>query len=404
MQGKRIGFALVLVVMVSLSGCTLSASKDKELNAIQTSVAATLAMQETVESEREAFADGTATPTATVFYPTPDLSATFAATATKEVPCNLAGFVMDVTVPDGTLVSKGQIFTKTWKLQNIGTCAWTPAYQVVFMSGDQMNAMPQMAFTSIIVEPGEMVDVSVQMTAPTIAGEYQANFMLADEKGHLFSFENKSAFYAKISVPVLIDGTPAAPTPTGTLQSTQTNVITAVATMTATEPNGSDLELETLSIAPTLANTLNHDYFTNAFNFGDLTTDDGTIGFAQFSLSEIPAGAEIESVQLRIPSYTISGDPFGGLGCARVYFGYFYPLNNADYTFGTSGASGRACSSGELASIAMNPGVLASYVENGASAIDVKLMFNEVQSNGNGAADLVRASAGEVRLVVQYRP
>src|SRR5688572_31442543 len=48
-----------------------------------------------------------------------------------------AVFVEDVTVPDNTRLEAGEKFTKTWKLQNIGSCAWT-GYTVAFVSGDKM--------------------------------------------------------------------------------------------------------------------------------------------------------------------------------------------------------------------------------------------------------------------------
>ena len=40
--------------------------------------------------------------------------------------CDWISFVADVTVPDGLPVAPGQILEKTWRLQNIGTCWWTP--------------------------------------------------------------------------------------------------------------------------------------------------------------------------------------------------------------------------------------------------------------------------------------
>ena len=55
------------------------------------------------------------------------------------VPCNQAQFVKDVTIPDNTELGPGQSFTKTWRLKNIGTCAWTTGYDLVFLSGDAMG-------------------------------------------------------------------------------------------------------------------------------------------------------------------------------------------------------------------------------------------------------------------------
>src|SRR5215813_2600058 len=51
-----------------------------------------------------------------------------------------AVFVEDVTYPDNTRLTSGEKFTKTWKLQNTGTCKWT-SYTVAFVSGDKMEAL-----------------------------------------------------------------------------------------------------------------------------------------------------------------------------------------------------------------------------------------------------------------------
>ncbi|HGJ66308.1 TPA: hypothetical protein ENS27_13160, partial [bacterium] len=47
--------------------------------------------------------------------------------------CNWAGFVADVTVPDGTSFAPGAAFIKTWRLKNIGTCTWTGKYGLSFV-------------------------------------------------------------------------------------------------------------------------------------------------------------------------------------------------------------------------------------------------------------------------------
>jgi hypothetical protein len=61
--------------------------------------------------------------------------------------CDKAQFVSDVTIPDGTLMSPGQKFNKTWSLRNVGTCAWAKGtYQIVFFSGEQMSATSSLAF------------------------------------------------------------------------------------------------------------------------------------------------------------------------------------------------------------------------------------------------------------------
>jgi len=101
-------------------------------------------------------------------------------------------FVTDVTIPDGTVVTPGQNFTKTWRLKNIGTCAWTPSYTVVFSDGNSMNGPTTQALTTN-VNPGQTVDISVALTAPTTPGEYTGNWKIRDASGGSFG-----KFYVQI--------------------------------------------------------------------------------------------------------------------------------------------------------------------------------------------------------------
>ncbi|KPJ88324.1 MAG: hypothetical protein AMJ53_16980, partial [Gammaproteobacteria bacterium SG8_11] len=82
----------------------------------------------------------TAPPIPPASEPTPTNTPVDTAVPTATTICDLAGFITDVTVPDGAEADPGQHFTKTWRLQNNGGCTWTSGYDVVFTSGDQMGA------------------------------------------------------------------------------------------------------------------------------------------------------------------------------------------------------------------------------------------------------------------------
>jgi murein DD-endopeptidase MepM/ murein hydrolase activator NlpD len=99
--------------------------------------------------------------------------------------CDQAEFIADVTVPPGTQVFPGTQFTKSWRLQNIGTCDWTTSYQLVFFSGEQMSA-PAAASFPASVDAGATVIVSVPMTAPTTPGSYRGYWMFKNANGALF--------------------------------------------------------------------------------------------------------------------------------------------------------------------------------------------------------------------------
>lgn len=141
--------------------------------------------------------------------------------ATSELPCNAAapGVPMDVTIRDDTEMAPGESFTKTWRLQNAGSCKWNRLYSLVFFSGNSMSAF-QSAYLPGEVFPGQMVDLSVDMVAPLSPGIYQSNWMLADADGNLFGLgpNGDAPFWARIQViqavtPTLIPTLTLTPTP-----------------------------------------------------------------------------------------------------------------------------------------------------------------------------------------------
>jgi len=115
--------------------------------------------------------------------------------------CDWAQFIADVTVPDGTTYAPGATFRKTWRLKNIGSCTWTTSYALIFDSGEKFGAASAVNFP-INVAPGQTVDVSVDMTAPSTAGRYFSYWKLRNASNVIFgigSTANK-AFWAEINV------------------------------------------------------------------------------------------------------------------------------------------------------------------------------------------------------------
>ena len=110
-----------------------------------------------------------------------------------------ASFVSDVTIPDGSYIAPGAAFTKTWRIRNNGTTTWTTNYRLVFVSGTQMSAQNSVNLP-YNVGPGQTVDISVQMTAPTTSGSYKSSWMLVNESGTQFGVGTncQTAVYALI--------------------------------------------------------------------------------------------------------------------------------------------------------------------------------------------------------------
>lgn len=150
-----------------------------------------------------------ATPTATKPAPTIPLP-------TPTPPCDKLGQVEDVTIPDGTEIEGGDTFTKKWKLTNAGTCTWTTSYAIVYTEGDLMDAPTSVALPAS-VPPNGTVTISVNMKAPTSAGQYQGYWKLKNAAGTKFGWgpaADKSFWvlikvvnsaFAVISVPTTVD-------------------------------------------------------------------------------------------------------------------------------------------------------------------------------------------------------
>jgi len=84
---------------------------------------------------------------------------------------------------------------------NVGTCAWTPSFSFVFVDGDRLTA-PASVGLSDYVNPGQTIDLSVNMIAPNQNGHYQGYWELRDPAGVLFGIgaQAQSSFWVDINV------------------------------------------------------------------------------------------------------------------------------------------------------------------------------------------------------------
>jgi len=91
----------------------------------------------------------------------------------------LAGgrFVKHTTCEDGTEVSPGQQFVKTWRFRNESNAAWPANTKLQWVGGDKLSATDSVVVAQQ-VNPGAEVDISVPLVAPTKAGRYTSYFRL----------------------------------------------------------------------------------------------------------------------------------------------------------------------------------------------------------------------------------
>ncbi|NCP87904.1 hypothetical protein GW781_07970 [bacterium] len=151
-------------------------------------------------------------PSVTVTPVTPTVTSTpgtVTVTPTPNTSCDRASFVADVTVPDGTNYPPSTAFLKTWRIKNVGTCTWNASYSLVFQSGDKMNGPDVTAFPGSVA-PGQMVDLSANLTSPASNGTYRGYWILKNATGQIFGIGagyNKP-FWVDIQVSSLASLTP----------------------------------------------------------------------------------------------------------------------------------------------------------------------------------------------------
>ncbi len=104
-------------------------------------------------------------------------------TPIQDPMCYLEMEAVDVTIEDGSEIKIGEPFTKTWKLENTGSCYWTEDYQLVFISGELMGATSPLPLGQTVFAKKE-IEMSVDMVAPDTAGDYIGYWQLQMPDGY----------------------------------------------------------------------------------------------------------------------------------------------------------------------------------------------------------------------------
>ena len=222
---------IVLILIFALSACNGAegdeAQTEDTIDLVYTSVAQTMEAQ-----PKPTLAPPTATlyiaPTTITAFPTQAvntqmLTPTFAPVVQQSL-CQDALYMSDVTIPDGTILSAGESFEKTWLVLNGGTCAWESTYVLGFVSGDEMSGVAT-ALSESVASNGQ-TQLSVTFTAPLTAGTYASYWQMTDGLGTYFG----NTIFVSISVS---DDATATSTPTATLEYTATPTNTSIPTETS---------------------------------------------------------------------------------------------------------------------------------------------------------------------------
>ncbi len=214
MRTKSLPLILILLTALTLSACGSSQAEETPTLSVEDLQTAAVGTFQAVQTQTALAAPTMTPPPSPTVTPTlsllPTLPLSTQAVNTPVVAatasCNKLLYVSDVTVPDNTAVTPGQTFTKTWRVQNTGSCAWAAGYKFSLVGGDAMGGQTVTLTTS--VAPGSSYDISVPMTAPSKSGKLTGSWRMSDAAGVYFG--------DTLTVVVVIGGSTGTAGPTAT--------------------------------------------------------------------------------------------------------------------------------------------------------------------------------------------
>lgn len=187
---------VVMLVAMLTAACgspnTPAQEPTSDVAAVRTSAASTVVSQFTLTAAAftptPSLPTDTSAPQATSTVTVAPLAQVTNAEGTTVALCDSLSIdpvTVDVNIPDGTIMSPGQDFVKTWKVKNNGSCPWGAGYKLVY-AGYAADMDGQFQPLAEVIQPGQEVEVSVQFQAPSETGEYLSAWQMENPTGVTF--------------------------------------------------------------------------------------------------------------------------------------------------------------------------------------------------------------------------
>ncbi len=372
MKQKTRLFSLLIVFLI-VSACNLPSNNPQD--ATSTAAAQTVeAMLSATPVPGLPTASFTPLPVPATLTPIP-LPVSNTPSMTPTTNCNVAQFITDVTIPDGTLMTPSQAFTKKWRIKNIGTCTWS-GFSMVFDSGDSMGGPASKAISTL--GPGQEIDLEVNLTAPSTPGNYRGYWRINTNGNVLVpvvsGYQGKS-FYVDIKVQ-----NPA--TATNTLSPATAQVV-----LNAISGESGTLYEPAAGVPSTVL-------------AGDTSSNEIARGFMSFDISTL-SGKTIKTASLSLTGCSAMQDPFTG-SLAGIWVGevqYPLPLDQSDYNIAGTGIV--------LLNALPGPIDVKSYVQSRATEGKARFQIRlhpAGPTDNDGNADYMSCNANSVTLTITYQP
>lgn len=116
-----------------------------------------------------------------------------------DAPADMIGF-LDETIPDGTLFGLGEVFEKSWTIQNVGDTVWENRYYMLLdapyhlpdnkypdgLAVEEYRFLPHESLVALpTIRPSETYTLTVKYTTPNVSGRYVSYWKMVNNDGRL---------------------------------------------------------------------------------------------------------------------------------------------------------------------------------------------------------------------------
>jgi hypothetical protein len=177
---------IVIVLAMVQMACNLPSAISDSNDGVLTATA-TITLPPVVTATSPGAATATTIPTVTLPAPTQAIPTRAVPTqpppptaTSRPAACTYRPtFLGDVSIPDDTVLEPGATFAKIWRVRNDGTCTWGanyPLHSLDYTGGSNVSSTTSVSLPASVA-PGQTVDLTVGMKAPSSSGTYVSNWM-----------------------------------------------------------------------------------------------------------------------------------------------------------------------------------------------------------------------------------
>ena len=192
---SKIIFTLSILALI-MSACGIPPQTQAN---ISTAVAQTVQAQDSLTKVANM---PTSTPASSIeITATTDLAATSTTAPVVGAPsCTVSARLAGENPPDGTLLTPGETFLKTWSLENTGTCTLDTSYKLVYRSGDLLGGLISYPLPEAVA-PSQTKDISIYLKAPDSEGQVMGYWSIQTPWNTFFGVGPTSdPFYVQVVV------------------------------------------------------------------------------------------------------------------------------------------------------------------------------------------------------------